>query len=98
MAIVKITVESVRGRCALGYRVGDTIIARDYYIENHDKPLCIHALSSMTTILILMLKGYSAKELGVGPDDDTSYVQCPDPGKPYTDGGTVVFKITRLRE
>jgi len=98
MVIVKIIVESVRGRCALGYRAGDTITARDYYIESCGKPLCIHALSSMTTILILMLKGYSAKELGVGPDDDTAYVQCPDPGKPYTDGGTVVFKITRLRE
>ncbi len=93
---VKIEVVEVRGKCAIGYRVGDTFYVKDYYImEKQDKPICIHALNSMITILILMLKGYSAKKLGIGPDDDTAYIQCPDPGKPYTEGGTVVFKITR---
>ncbi|OYT39152.1 MAG: hypothetical protein B6U89_04535 [Desulfurococcales archaeon ex4484_58] len=96
MVIVKITVENVRGKCALGYSKGDSFLVKDYYfVENHDKPLCIHALASMLTILTLMLKGYSAKKLGIGPQDHVAYIQCPDPGKPYTEGGTVIFKLER---
>ena len=26
-------------------------------------------------------------------EGNKAYVQCVDPGKPYTDGGTVVFEI-----
>jgi hypothetical protein len=26
-------------------------------------------------------------------DQDHAYFQCLDPGKPYTDGGTVIFKV-----
>ena len=42
-----------------------------------------------------LLKGVSAKTLGIGETNDIGYVQCPDPGKPYTPGGTVVFQLVR---
>ena len=96
MTRVVVEVVEVRGKCALGYKPGDKFIVRDYYIESMDKPICLHALSSLLTILSLMLKGYSAKRLGIGETDNTGYLQCPDPGKPYTDGGTVIFKLTRI--
>jgi len=36
------------------------------------------------------LKGAPATALGV---DDAGYLRCPDPGQPYTRGGTVVFEL-----
>jgi len=36
-----------------------------------------------------------ATNLGIRRKDKTSYVQCPDPGEPYTCGGTVVFELRR---
>jgi len=41
------------------------------------------------------IKGVSAKTLGIGEEDDIGYIQCPDPGKPYTKGGTVIFELRR---
>jgi len=41
------------------------------------------------------IHGVSAKDLGIGDRDDVGFLQCPDPGKPYTCGGTVVFRLSR---
>jgi len=49
----------------------------------------------MLTLLSPFLKGVSAKTLGISSEDDVGYVQCPDPGRPYTCGGTVVFRLVR---
>ncbi len=93
---VRVVVEEVRGRCALGYRPGDSFVVEKYYVPPmQDKPICIHAFAAMLTILSPFLKGVSAKDMGVGPRDDTAYVQCPDPGPRYTCGGTVVFRLRR---
>jgi hypothetical protein len=35
------------------------------------------------------LKGAPVTALGI---DDAGYLRCPDPGQPYTRGGTVVFE------
>ena len=93
---VRIIVEEVRGYCALGYRPGDSFVIEKYYIPGGGHPpICIHALNAMLTLLVPFMKGVSAKTLGIGDQEDVGYVQCPDPGKPYTDGGTVVFKLVR---
>jgi hypothetical protein len=47
----------------------------------------------MLTLLAPFLKRVSARTLGIGRVDDMGYVQCPDPGEPYTCGGTVVFEL-----
>lgn len=94
---VRISVKEVRGYCALGYRPGDGFVVEKYYIPPNSCRICLHALSSMLTLLTPFLKGVSARELGIGETDDVGYVQCPDPGKPYTDGGTVVFELRRER-
>jgi len=31
-------------------------------------------------------------------DQDYAYMQCVDPGKPYTEGGTVIFKCRRIEK
>ena len=91
-----IEVVEVRGNCAAGYRPGDRIIVKGFYIDPElSTRICIHALISMSTILQLLSHGYSARELGIGYSDDEAYVQCPDPGRPYTSGGRVIFKLVR---
>jgi uncharacterized repeat protein (TIGR04076 family) len=94
---VRVCVKEVRGSCAMGYRPGDCFVIERFYISEVGKGICIHALSSMLTLLSPFLKGVSAKVLGIGEQDDVGYVQCPDPGKPYTCGGTVVFELRRER-
>jgi len=70
---------------------------RFYIKELRGKPVCLHTLSAMLTLLSPFLKGVSAKGLGIGPGDDVGCARCPDPGRPYTCGGTVVFELRRRR-
>ena len=81
----------------MGYKQGDCFIAEKYYIVDPNRGLCLHALCSMLTSLTPFLKGISARVLGIGKEDDVGYVQCPDPGEPYTCGGTVIFELRRER-
>jgi len=32
------------------------------------------------------------KNLGLSKEEGVAYMQCVDPGEPYTDGGTVIFR------
>ncbi|RLI19142.1 TIGR04076 family protein [Candidatus Bathyarchaeota archaeon] len=95
---VEVVVEEVRGCCAAYYKPGDFFVVREFYIlEDQKTKICLHALSSMLTLLMPFLKGVSAKDLGIGSTDDIGYVQCPDPGQPYTCGGSVLFKLRRIK-
>lgn len=94
---VVIEVHDVRGRCAAGYRPGDKIVVEGFYVvSGKSANICIHAFSAMMTLLSAFAHGASARDLGIGSSDDEGYLQCPDPGKPYTCGGTVVFKLKRV--
>jgi len=31
-------------------------------------------------------------------DREHAYIQCVDPGEPYTEGGTVIFKVKRINQ
>lgn len=79
----------------MGYRPGDYFTVEKFYISDVRKGVCLHALASMLTLLSPFLKGVSAKILGIGMEDDDGYIQCPDPGEPYTCGGTVIFELKR---
>ena len=92
---VTVQVKEVQGNCALGYKPGDTFTIEKFYVKDTGKGVCLHALASMLTLLAPLLKGVPATALGIGREDDTGYAQCPDPGKPYTCGGTVVFELKR---
>ena len=100
--LYEVTVEviEVRGNCAADYKIGDKFTIKGFYIEpkGNTAKLCIHALTSMTSLLSPFLHGASAKLLGIGEKDDNGYLQCPDPGKPYTCGGTVIFRLKRERK
>ncbi len=95
---VRVEVEEVRGRCAAGYRKGDSFILRGFYIEAEEGVrICLHALIAMSTLLSPFSHGVPAEQLGIG-EGNTGRVQCPDPGPPITCGGTVIFKLVRLGE
>jgi len=52
----------------------------------------------MLSMLVPLSRGISFKNLGLAKEEDeTGYIQCLDPGKPYTNGGTVLFEIRRER-
>jgi len=58
--------------------------------------LCVHALGSMLSVLVPLARGVSVKDLGLAREDgNIGYVQCLDPGPPFTLGGTVIFEIKR---
>ncbi len=96
---MKLVVEvmEVKGYCAAGYKPGDSFIFNGFYIEPSNTKICIHALSAMQNILYAIAHGISPKSLGIG-DECNAYIQCPDPGKPFTSGGTVLFRIRRCKE
>jgi hypothetical protein len=50
----------------------------------------------MLSMLAALARGVSFKDLGLAVQEgNVGYVQCLDPGPPYTAGGTVIFEIKR---
>ena len=99
MSLYRIVVEVIefRGRCAAGYEHGDRIVLNGFYIVSRESSnACMHAFSAMMSLLSAFTHGASARELGIGFSDDEGYLQCLDPGRPYTCGGTVVFRLRRV--
>jgi uncharacterized repeat protein (TIGR04076 family) len=98
--MLEIEVCEVRGRCPV-YKVGDKITINDprIVLERTDA-LCTHALSSLLHYVLVLERGVDPVELGLSKSKDRkhAYIQCVDPGEPYTDGGTVIFKITKVQE
>jgi uncharacterized repeat protein (TIGR04076 family) len=95
---LEIEVVEVRGYCPV-YKVGDKIVVDDprIVLESTDA-LCTHALSSLLHYVLTLEAGDDPLRLGLTKSDDPehAYIQCLDPGPPYTDGGTVIFRITRI--
>lgn len=61
-------------------------------LKETDK-ICIHALASLLHYVVALREGVDPVKIGLAKEGSKAYVQCVDPGKPYTDGGTVVFEI-----
>ncbi|AEC52181.1 hypothetical protein PNA2_1266 [Pyrococcus sp. NA2] len=91
-----IKVKAIRGSCPV-FKIGDKIIIEGPEVKlNETDALCIHAFASILPYIIAFRKGVKPNEIGLGTEKK-AYVQCPDPGPPYTPGGTVVFEITVIR-
>jgi len=69
-----VCVKKVRGKCVMGYRPGDRFTIERFYIVNSGKGVCLHALASMLTLLSPLLKGLSAKVMGIGIEDSIGYI------------------------
>jgi uncharacterized repeat protein (TIGR04076 family) len=95
--MLEIEVCEVRGHCPV-YKIGDKITIDDpeIVLERTDA-LCTHALSSLLHYVLVLGRGTDPVELGLSKPKDRmhAYIQCVDPGEPYTRGGTVIFRIRR---
>lgn len=87
-----IEVAEIRGTCPV-YTLGDkiVIVGAEIVLEKTDA-LCIHALPSLLHYAIALRDGADPVKLGLSKDGTYAYIQCSDPGEPYTEGGTVVFR------
>jgi uncharacterized repeat protein (TIGR04076 family) len=96
--MLEIEVCEIRGKCPV-HKIGDKIAVDDPKIVLREtNGLCTHALSSLLHYVLALEEGADPVELGLlKPEDrEHAYIQCVDPGKPYTDGGTVIFRCRRI--
>ena len=96
--MIEIEVVEVRGFCPV-YKIGDKITVDDPIIVlDKTDALCTHALSSLLHYTLVLEKGADPVKLGLSRqgDKENAYIQCVDPGEPYTQGGTVIFKIHKI--
>jgi len=98
--VLEIEVCEVRGHCPV-YKVGDKMTVDDPEIVlKKTDALCTHALSSLLHYVLVLERGADPVSLGLSTpkDGEHAYVQCVDPGEPYTHGGTVIFKIGKVEK
>lgn len=90
-----VEVDQIRGHCPV-YRRADRMTFLEGYRLDPDKTdaLCSHAMGVLIPWLAALSKGITPNQLGLAREGDKdAHVQCPDPGKEITGGGTVLFRI-----
>lgn len=87
--------KEIRGRCAV-FKGGEEIVVEgaEINLKETDK-ICIHALAPLLHYLVALREGVDPVRLGLSKEGEKAYIQCVDPGEPYTNGGTVVFEVSR---
>jgi uncharacterized repeat protein (TIGR04076 family) len=96
--MLEIEVHRIEGKCPV-YQPGDKVTIRDpQIILGGTDALCTHALATLLHYATLLEHRWCPLELGLTTPDEPeyAYLQCVDPGKPYTEGGTVVFRCRRI--
>jgi len=96
---LEIEVCEVKGYCPV-HEIGDRIVidGPQIVLEKTDA-ICIHAFSTLLHYAVALDEGADPIKLGLTKPEDSehAYMQCVDPWKPYTDGGTVIFKCKRVK-
>ncbi len=91
-SIFVIEVAEIKGKCPV-YKVNDKIVIEGPRINlKKTDNICIHALSSLLHYAVALGEGIDPRKLGLSKTEKYAYIQCVDPGEPYTKGGTVIFK------
>ena len=96
--MLQIEVCEIKGKCPV-YKVGDkmTIKGASVLMDKTDA-ICIHALATLLHYVVALDEGVDPVKLGLSRDKRHAYMQCVDPGAPYTDGGTVIFECRRIEK
>jgi uncharacterized repeat protein (TIGR04076 family) len=96
--MLEITVHEIRGICPV-HSVGDRIITDgpNIVLAKTDA-LCTHALSTLLHYTTILEHTWCPVALGLTTSEDPghAYMQCVDPGPPYTEGGTVIFRCRKI--
>lgn len=87
-----IEVEEIKGECPV-YKKGDKIVidGPEIVLDKTDA-ICIHALAPLLHYVVALRDGVDPRKHGLSKEEKYAYIQCIDPGEPYTEGGTVIFK------
>jgi len=94
--MLEIEVCEIRGICPV-YKVGDRMrIDVPRILLDKTDAVCVHALSTLLHYVVALEEGTEPVKLGLSKDKGHAYMQCVDPGEPYTEGGTVIFKVRRI--
>jgi hypothetical protein len=89
-----VKIKEIKGHCPV-YKVNDQFKLVDGYKLVSEKPLCMHSIAALLphynalTVSSPVQWGLAGKKA-----QSKAYVQCLDAHQ-YTDGGTVVFEISR---
>ena len=89
----------IRGEC-LVHMVGDKILIGGAKIVLDETDVSsVHALPAILHYAVALDEGVDPVKLGLTKpeDDEHAYLQCLDPWKPYTKGGTVIFRCRRAK-
>jgi len=94
--MLEIKVCEIRGKCPV-YRVGDRMVidGANILLDKTDA-VCVHALSTLLHYVVALEEGADPVKLGLSKNKEHAYMQCVDPGAPYTEGGTVIFECHRV--
>jgi uncharacterized repeat protein (TIGR04076 family) len=85
--MLEITVHDIKGICPV-HKVGDRIIIQNPEIKlKETDALCIHALPTILHYVLILEHNWCPFKLGLTKEDDqdNAYIQCLDPGQPYTE-------------
>ena len=94
--MLEIRVCEIRGKCPV-HKVGDRIVVDGASIVlDKTDALCVHALSTLLHYVVALDEGADPVKLGLSKNKEYAYMQCVDPGTPYTEGGTVIFQYRRI--
>lgn len=98
--MLEIKVCDIRGKCPV-HKIGDKLmIDNPKIVLEETDAVCVHALSSLLHYVIALEEGVDPVKLGLSKPEDKehAYIQCVDPGEPFTHGGTVIFKCRRIEK
>jgi len=87
---IRVRVARIEGKCVV-FEEGDEFVIEGPYLKS-SKPVCVHAIGALLSLLSAATHGTSLKELGL-TTNEVGYLTCPDPGPPYTPGGRVLFEL-----
>ena len=93
--MLKIKIHSIKGHCPV-FKIGNQIKIRNPNIVlSETDALCTHALPTILHYALILEYNWCPLKLGLTKEDDQehAYFQCLDPGEPYTNGGTVIFRV-----
>ena len=97
-AVLEITAHEMKGTCPV-HSMGDRIIIDGpNIVVAETRALCTHALSTLLHYTTVLEQTWCPVALGLtmAADPDGAYMQCVDPGPPYTEGGTAIFRCRRI--
>jgi len=98
--LLEIKVHEIRGKCPV-HKVGDKMVidGPEIVLDKTDA-VCVHALSTLLHYVVALEEGADPVKLGLTKPEEKeyAYMQCVDPGEPYTQGGTIVFRCRKIKE